>query len=158
MVKINLKAESKISFPKGTKVLFTDPCYIFSHSISKEMDQAWGDMCYEMFSNEGREKDLNNSGTIELDGVKVMYSGTAHGDGYYSVNTKLPKGGNGVGVDAGLICVCDYEEALKIHNNPNYIMGEVVELVEDTTFVVDGDSRSYGMIRNINETIVLDTE
>ena len=53
-MKINLINKNKIIFSKGSKVLFTDPCYIFSHKISDEMDKAWGLMVTsENFENKG---------------------------------------------------------------------------------------------------------
>lgn len=167
MIKLNLIPGSKLSFTKGTKVLFTDPCYILSSSLGEEMDKAWSDMCHEMFSNEGREKNLDIYGIIELNGTKFLYTSTAHGDGCYDVKINGYNHehkyiiNNGVYVDSGIFCVVDFKLAKQINPNEYDICGVVVELSKDTEFKIEAvksNYRQYGAIVSDNRYIVLDSD
>ena len=77
--------------PGNGKCVITDPCYVFP-------DEMWSDLCERIFCREGSYP----YGVIEMDGFKIWWGLTAHGDGSYRVMSKH-KGPLGTFcVDAGM--------------------------------------------------------
>lgn len=81
----------------GTYVI-TDPCYVFP-------DEMWSDLCDQIFC---RDDNCPESGVIEMDGHKVWWGQTKHGDGGYFVRHHGGKVGE-FGVDAGMFAIFPLE-------------------------------------------------
>lgn len=116
-------------------IMVTDPCYFIPKDIWSELMKAW------FPTNEGNE--YSNEGIIEFkNGAKVLYTGTAYGDGDYPLYVER---GNGesvhrdhVGVDAGMISVISVEDLKKL--NPRFnVDDEWYPRVNDFDGVVKAD-------------------
>lgn len=84
----------------GTYVI-TDPCYVFP-------DDMWADLCDQIFCHEDKDGKSPEAGVIEMDGHKIWWGQTAHGDGGYAVRVYGGKVGE-FGVDAGLFAIFPVE-------------------------------------------------
>lgn len=80
----------------GGDYILVDPCYIFR---APKFD--WDDLCSDIFVKAMDTDGIADAGVFEVDGQKVIWTGTAHGDGGYS----MKMGSGSVSVDAGLICM-----------------------------------------------------
>lgn len=109
-----LVKEHSITFDKPTDILVIDPCYVCTHS-KPDLDKFWSEFCEKMFSDKGTSLGVDNTGVLEFRGAKMLYSGTAYGDGSYPVRSSLEQKGNEAGVDAGMLCVLSLEDAKKIN-------------------------------------------
>ena len=88
----------------GTYVI-TDPCYVFP-------DEMWSDLCDKIFCREDDmgegKKECPDTGVIEMDGHKIWWGQTTHGDGSYAVRVHGSKVGE-FGVDAGMFAIFPVE-------------------------------------------------
>jgi hypothetical protein len=142
-----------IEFTKTTDIVVCDPCYIFTHRIPK-LQSAWSDMCSEWFpwdpQGERSVPCANHAsrGTITYEGIDILYSSTAYGDGTYKITeTRFPyhitNGKNHIAVDAGMICILAKSDLLKI--NPDIDLElcvqvrEFIGMVESTGKGFTGD-------------------
>lgn len=114
----------------GTYVV-TDPCYVFP-------DEMWSDLCDQIFL-----RDEEESGVIEMDGHKIWWGGTAHGDGTYPVYLNGIFQGN-FGVDAGLFAIFPIEFVKK------YAPGELdKEGLICVVKIEEGDVRGFTSVGKV---------
>lgn len=100
---IKILSERTCKLTDGETYVVTDPCYVFG-------DCDWGRICNEVFFKFGDDGGAFTFGRSR----PILFSGTMHGDGEYSVTTE-----NGVplgtfGVDAGMMCVIRKRDAIRI--------------------------------------------
>ena len=91
---VRLTDETKQNF-EGDLVI-TDPCYFINDTI-------WQKLCDLWFNEDGTATPYAESGTIYIDGKKILYTSTAHGDGEYTVIGARNIKHNTFGVDAGMM-------------------------------------------------------
>ena len=155
----------QITFPKGVKILVTDPCYWFDNKEGGILDgglDIWKEICNLMFPKDwdklSDDERIDGYGQVTyttVDGKKIvfLYTGTAHGDGSYEVVrggcvTKIS--GDEIGVDAGLYAVCLLEDAKlfapKDFEGDVFGCGMVFETTAESTIVVDGKGNMEGAL------------
>ena len=147
MTKIKVTKANTLAFKSGTSITFTDPCYVFDYK-QKDYDEAWSDMCNQMFKEGTKDEGLLevhlDDGTV----VNILFTGTRHGDGYYGVDS-IP---GRFGVDAGLICVLATADMLKINDRDiRDISSQTTVLDDDAVFTAEDfgihdHSRRYNLV------------
>ena len=154
---LKLEKVSRMSFPAGTKVLVTDPCYWFDNKeegiLANLSEDVWSAFCnlmddYSLPSNQS----FGSYGkaiftTKEGRKIEFLYTSTAHGDGSYRVacNHRLSQvSGDGyIGVDAGMFGIVLLDDAKAIHpkgfKGDKFGCGVVFETKQEITVDVDGE-------------------
>lgn len=113
---------TRLKFTQPTDLLVCDPCYIFDGSMPK-LSRVWTKLCEEWFQKDALH---TNRGTIIYEGVNMLYTSTAYGDGIYYAQCTYKMVNNHIPVDAGLICVVSQEDAYKI--NPDFDFAEYLRI------------------------------
>jgi len=111
---IDFRIQSKYEQYFEGDIIVTDPCYFIQEDL-------WDKICNEWFKPENKKNDLFNRGILLFeDGIKVLYSSTAFGDGTYHVNNLSGKSvhKNETGVDSGMIAVINVSDVQKL--NPGF--------------------------------------
>lgn len=129
----------KLSLPASMHftgdIIVTDPCYFIPKDVWGELLDAW------FPTNEGNE--FSNQGIIEFkNGVKVLYTGTAYGDGTYPVYVQRSNGelvhNEYTGVDAGMVAIISVDDVRKL--NPRFdVDNEDYPRVNDFDGVIKAD-------------------
>ena len=165
---LTLEKTDQITFPKGEKILVTDPCYWFDNKEGGILEgglEIWGEFCDLMFPpnwNEiPKEENFHSYGKAiytTKDGKKIefLYTSTAHGDGSYGVFhggcTKAISGDGFIGVDAGMFAVVRVDDAKLFspneftYNGYHFGCGVVFETLAESTIVVDGEGNMEGAV------------
>jgi hypothetical protein len=139
-----LENRASIYFDKPTTILVIDPCYIYDYT-KKELDKFWGEFCDLMFSDKGKEAKIDRVGTLEHKEAKMLYSGTAYGDGSYPVKSNCEQEGEYAGVDAGMLCVISLEDAKKINPDTDHYLDLAVVIHDfEGNINADGDGDFEG--------------
>jgi len=127
-------------------VIVTDPCYFIPDNLWQELVKAWYD--------NGSANEYTNRGVIEIDGARILYSGTAYGDGIYYVKCSNGKSVHNkeTGVDAGMIAVALVDDIKKI--NPDFDVNDtwyprINNFYGEVT--ADGNGNFIGAIEVITE-------
>ena len=147
-----------ITFPKGVKILITDPCYWFGKDKETVKDPVWMQFCdmmfpdnYEKLPEHERLFDYAKATFTTAEGRKIefLYSSTAHGDGSYEVKkygqyAKLISGDASFGVDAGMYAVVLIDDAKQLcpkeFEGDKFGCGSVFETTTSVTITVDGEN------------------
>lgn len=161
-VTILIEKKNSMTFPKGKKVLITDPCYWFGQGADN--DHIWQEFCKMMFPN-GWEKlpeheKLYTYGKVTFTApngrkIEFLYTSTASGDGHYEVkkdnyssNVKLISGDGTFGVDAGMYAIVDMEDAKFLYpkgfKGDTFDCGTVFETLGNIMVTVDGQDMDGG--------------
>ncbi len=157
---LTLEKTDQITFPKGVKILVTDPCYWFDKKEGGILDggiDIWQEFCGLMFPENWntipQDENFHSYGKAiytTKDGKKVefLYTSTAHGDGSYQVVgggcVEKISGDGFIGVDAGMFAVVLVDDAKLFspneftYNGYHFGCGVVFETTAESTVVVDG--------------------
>lgn len=122
-------------------IVVSDPCYYIP-------DDVWQELCKMWFDN-GSSNAFTDTGILEINGMKILYSSTSYGDGSYSVFHRGNYVGE-IGVDAGMFSFVLLEDFTKLSTDDPSRLGVVIKNFNGE-IALDGSGNADGAITVVTD-------